>query len=404
LSPSLTDAAARLACLALLPALAFGIWSSARLARADADFRLNTPESLARAVQLEPDDAAQHQLLAEHLESEGLDPLPNREAAARLSPRESRYQIDLGILAEFRADNAAAEKHYLQAASVDRMFAPRQALAGFYFRRHDAPRFWRWAKEALAMAHDDVSPVFRICLLMSDDPESVRRILPATNYMRSQYLQFLLADGHADAAPPIAHDLAEHAGPDETGTLLDYWYFAISHDPRSALDVWNILCRRGQLPFSPLNPAEGVIVTNGDFRAPPTERGFDWHLSRSDGVSITNAPNGSGLGVELTGDARSVDSAGAGPHLPDRLPLQRRRGRRFGEPDLGPGLVCGGSGRSQASRPLGRPEGRHRRTQRAHGIRDGRRGCRRSLAAVSAGTGHRPPRREADPAGGFGQP
>ncbi len=292
--------ARRALCVALLPALGFAIYASARLSVADSDFRANTDQSVALAVRLDSGNAAYHQLNAEHLESAGRDPLPDREAAALLSPLDSRYWIDLGVLSEVRNDLPAAERYYLKAASVDHTFAPRFALMNFYFRRHQEAPFWRWAREALPMVYDDPSAVFRLCWLMTSDTESIRRLLPRTISLNNQYLEFLINDAHWDAAPPVARDLAARAAPDDLGVLLDYMGRGMTRDTASVVEVWNTLSQRGLQHYAPLSPAEGAIVTNGDFRISPVERGFDWRLQRVDGVSLTLSA--AGLDVELTGE------------------------------------------------------------------------------------------------------
>jgi hypothetical protein len=154
------------------------------------------------------------------------------------------------------------------------------------------------------MAYDDPSAVFRLCWLMTSDPDFIRRLLPQPIALENQYLEFLINDAHWDAAPPIARDLAARVGPDETGVLLDYMGRGMTHDTASVVEVWNALSKRGLQHYAPLSPSEGVIVTNGDFRISPLERGFDWRLTRADGISITlsAAPGGSGLDVELTGE------------------------------------------------------------------------------------------------------
>ena len=293
--------AERVVCLLALPALAFGIYCSARMAQADAFFHLDTPDSLAEAVRMESGNAGYHQLYAEHLESTGADPKRERETAALLSPLDAEYWIDLGVLAEVNSDFTAAERYYLKAASVSRMFAPRWALMNFYFRRQQPAAFWHWTRESLPVSYGDISQIFRLCWRMTDDPESIRRQLPWTDFTRSRYLTFLLDDGHSEAAPPVARELADRATAEDVNLLLDYCGRAMTKNVGSAMEVWNILSRRKKEPFTQLAPQEGAIVTNGDFRTAPIERGFDWHFSRADGVSVTMG-GASGVFVELTGD------------------------------------------------------------------------------------------------------
>jgi hypothetical protein len=136
---------------------------------------------------------------------------------------------------------------------------------------------------------------------MTNDSETIRKRIPQSDYLRSEYLRFLIEDGHPDAAVPVARELAEHATEDYKARLLDYCTKAVKSNVASAVDVWNILSARKQQPLAPLAPNTGAIVTNGEFRTTPIEQGFDWYIVRADGVSVTMGA-GSGISVELTGE------------------------------------------------------------------------------------------------------
>ncbi len=294
--------AGRALCVLVLPALAYAIYSSARQARADSDYRLNTPESLARAVQDDPGNADYHALRAEHIEGLGGDPAPEREKAALLDPLESRYWIDLGMMAELRGDMSGAERYLLKAASVDRKFGPRWALMNFYFRQHRDAEFWQWTQAALPMAYGDLSMIFRLCWLMTNDSASIARMLPHTDLVRTQYLIFLIDEGHLDAAPAIAREVAARATPGELDLLMQYCDTSMRNNTASAVEVWNALVRRKLEPFNALSPAGGAIITDGEFRQTPIEHGFDWRVAKSDGVSVTFGSAIPGATVGLSGD------------------------------------------------------------------------------------------------------
>jgi hypothetical protein len=73
-----------------------------------------------------------------------------------------------------------------------------------------------------------------------------------------------------------------------------------SKNPAGALDIWNALADNRRIPFGRLQPAEGGVLTNGDFGVSPTLRGFDWQLPAVDGVSISG-DEGGGLRVSFSG-------------------------------------------------------------------------------------------------------
>ncbi|HVW85025.1 MAG TPA: hypothetical protein VHB50_10105 [Bryobacteraceae bacterium] len=292
----------RLACLIALPALAMGVYLSAKLAIADSLFRANTPESVARAARLEPGNAAYHQMLAEHLESLGRSSESERELAARLSPMESEYWIGLGVLAESQADYARAQKDLLEAAGIDAKFAPRWALMNFYFRRQNAGQFWLWTRQALEISYGDLTPVFRLCWLMTDDADKIAGVIPRRKDIELKYLAFLTDTHRFEAAPKIALNVAREAAPEDVPGLLAWCDAAIHADPDAAREVWSTLCRKKLLPFDPLSLEKGDLITNGRFQTTPTEHGFDWKIPQVDGVFVTTGSPIEGVSVELSGD------------------------------------------------------------------------------------------------------
>jgi hypothetical protein len=136
---------------------------------------------------------------------------------------------------------------------------------------------------------------------MTDDAEKIRRAIPESDYMRTEYLNFLIGQGHLDVAAPVARAVAVRATARDLGPLLAYCGNAMTKDAGSAVVVWNLLSRRGLEPFGALDPGSGSILTNGEFLTAPVAAGFDWHFSAADGVSVTMA-GGDGVAVELTGE------------------------------------------------------------------------------------------------------
>jgi len=239
-------------------------------------------------------------MLAEHLESAGRNPDRERELAARLSPFEATYWIDLAVRAEVEKDYPRAEKYLLEAARVNHGFEPRWNLMNFYFRRGNAEQFAVWAKRALEMNYGDPAPLFRLCWLVVANPTDIEKLLPPRNELRAQYLRYLVDTKRFSYAHPVARKLALEAHTADVPALLDYWDNAIGTDVGAALEVWNTLCRRKLEPFTELAPSEGRIVTNGNFATAASGRGFDWRAPRLEGVFVTFSA--SGVSFEMTGD------------------------------------------------------------------------------------------------------
>jgi hypothetical protein len=279
-------------------ALALATYWSCRLAVADWLFRANTPTSVARAAAIDPGNAGYHAWLAEIQEHDGRDPTAELETAARLVPSDSAIWIRLGLRAESQRDFARAEKCLLEAAHIDKLFAPRWTLANYYVRIGDAGKFWPWAQQALDMGYGDLSPLFQLCWRVSAQPH----ILPRQHSVQGQYLSFLLAQDHVDAAEPVAASFLEQAEPSDIGVVLNYCDRLIERQSISqALTIWNKLCARKLVPFPALDPGHGLALTNGDFRFVPLQQGFDWRTSQDPEISVTRSQSPPELHFHLSG-------------------------------------------------------------------------------------------------------
>jgi hypothetical protein len=272
--------------------LSLATYWTIRLAIADQFFRAKSLDALARAVRLAPGNAQYFAGLGEYREAEGLDPDPALAESSRLNPMDSAVKIRRGLRAEFKNDFALGEKLLLEAAAIDKLFDPRAALVNFYFRRNNPQAFWHWAREAFAISYGDLTSLFRLCWRITADPELIRtRALPPDRQVLRKYLRFLLAENRLEAAEPIGTELAAVAEAEDVPAVLDFI------DRRPALAAWNALCTRNLIPFAPIR---GVTLTNGDFRVPPTSRGFDWRIPPTEGVSAVRV-NPPGLRIDLSG-------------------------------------------------------------------------------------------------------
>ena len=291
----------RIAALLLIFPLAAACYFAARLACADSFYRADSLEAAAQAVRLDPANARYLAWLAELQEHEGLDPTPPLERAANLNPRDSAIRIRLGLAAEQRRDFARAERDLLEAARIDRQFDPRATLAHYYFRRGDAPLFWRWVREAFTVGYGDLTPLFQLAWRMTNNPEVVRAALPPDRAVLGRYLTFLLAEGRLDAAAPIAQEFAAQAAPPDLPLLLLACERLLERkDFARAIAVWNPLCGR-LLPYQPLIPERGVSLTNAGFHFEPLLRGFDWRIPANSEISAVREELPPALRITLSG-------------------------------------------------------------------------------------------------------
>jgi hypothetical protein len=287
--------------------LSFASYWSIRLALADQISRANSLEAMARAVRLDPGNARYFASLAEYQEATGLDSGAALAEACRLDPLNSSLWIRRGLRVESEGDYTHAETFLLEAARVDKLFDPRATLTNYYFRRNNPEMFWRWAREAFSIGYGDLTSLFRLCWRQTRDAEVIRaRALPPVPDVVRSYLHFLLTENRLDAAVPIAHQLSDDGGSEDLPVLLDFADRVLTQPgparsgAASALAVWNSLCARNVLPFSPLAPDQNRALTNGDFRFPLSSRGFDWRAPETPDISAVRVRPG-GLRIDLSG-------------------------------------------------------------------------------------------------------
>lgn len=302
----------RLAGLFAIAALGSCIYWCVRLAYADYLFHRGSSEDIARAIGLVPSNPGYYARRA-HLEPG--QRLASLEKALALNPRDSAAWIELGLLAEGRNDLPEAERCLLESARVDRTFNPRWTLANYYFRRTSATRpgqasqdrnveeFWRWAREAVNIASDDLTPLFRLCWKMSRNADEIcRRVLPDRPQALARFLSFLLAENHLEDGESVAQRLMAYPGPERVSGLLGYCDRLLETGRLSpALRLWNGLVSRNLVQSSLLDPEKGIVLTNGQFVAMPLQHGFDWRMPFVPGAAVAWMEAPGGLKISFSG-------------------------------------------------------------------------------------------------------
>jgi tetratricopeptide (TPR) repeat protein len=277
--------------LAALSVLAFCY--SLVIARSIVFVRQNTPQSLARAIQLVPYSDRYQVLLASWN--------PNRSDAAlkralRLNPFDSDSWIQLGLQAEFRRkDPALAERYYKRAVEVDHMSLPRWTLANFYFRRQNRQQFFVWARKTLEITPYDGGPVFASLWTIDSDPGHIEQAIPDKIRTLIQYSLFLTQTGRLDLVTPILEKAIAQAPaglpskslvgykPIPLGAILDQLLKGARVRP--AIELWSRLITAHWIPARTV-PSVSHPLTNPDFRQPFFEHGFDWMTPPVHGISL----------------------------------------------------------------------------------------------------------------------
>jgi len=299
----------RISGLLALCLLAFAAWAQVRLARADMEFRSQRADS---ASELSPSNTEYLALRALQIEYEGGDASRLLEHWADLNPSSSAPRIRLGLAAELRGDDAAAEKWLLAAARADHQYEPRWTLANFYFRHDRADDFWKWIHSALEISYGDRAPAFDLCWRASSDPRTVlTRAIPNREEVAAAYLVYLIRKNATPALFDAAMKLASWRDTNDRELLYSALDTLLSIRASGTIELWQAIG----------NPAPSGI-TNGDFAAPPLNHGFDWRLLDPPGV--THVSPSAGHRIVLNG--QSPESCDL---LRQTLVLQRGQGYRL---------------------------------------------------------------------------
>ena len=254
---------------------------SAAQAYTDQVARSGAPEDLKRACGLAPWNS---DYALWYARAESGDPGPTLRRAVELNSYNAAAWIDMGLHAELAGDLAGAEHALLIAANRDRTFQPAWTLANYYCRRQRRADFAIWTSRAASMLHDDPKPLFELCRQASDDSRFIlNEALPATEPILRAYLEYLVARNLWEDSAEVAGRLIEMAKPADAAPLLAYCDIVINagqsaaHLLPSAYQVWNALCERKIVPYSPLNAARGSL-TNSTFTYPTLDHAFDWRI------------------------------------------------------------------------------------------------------------------------------
>jgi len=252
------------------------------------------------AMRLAPGDARNYTTLAS-LDGADRTRLLQREVA--VSPFDSKAWIELGLDAELQGARSRAERCLLQAARVDKTYAPRWSLVNFYFRGNSREKFWPWLHGAARMAYGDPRPLARLAWNLAEDaPEAVTALRDRPAVLES-YISLLLDNQRLGPAETAIGTLLDTAGRDAAKPVSFYCdRFLDAGRPETALRLWNRLAARRWIPFAPLDPERGPHLTNGDFSSDPLSRGFDWRPQGVEGVRIVWQPARGGLRFAFSGE------------------------------------------------------------------------------------------------------
>ena len=275
------------------------------LARAEALFNRDTAISVPAAVRLVPYDSAYLARLAAWRPAEHVALL---QRAVSYNPFDFESWIQLGLASEFQqGDVSAAERYFLKAAAVNRMFLPRWTLTNFYFRHNKLPEFFRWAKATLAITPYSPEPVFLQMWQISQDGGRIAAAVPERPRALLPYAWFLSNSNRNSLVSPILDRLITAIGnrdprswgrDDLVATMEDRLLAAGQQQP--ALDVWKRMVNARWLNETVPSPQHPL--TNGNFRQPFFRHGFDWMPVNAEGVRVDQYADQGSLNLRFSGD------------------------------------------------------------------------------------------------------
>ncbi len=307
----------------LIAAAILAAFYSFLLARAAWLFERDTSSSVSKAAGLLPYNGAYLARLAAWAPAQKFFLL---RRAVELNPFDFESLIQLGIFSEFQKHkDAQAERYYLQAEEVNKMFLPKWTLTNYYFRHGRTAEFFRWATASLAITPYSPEPIFLQMWLMSQDGTKIARAMPDRPRILLPYAWFLSNNQRtATIAPVVQRLIGDTAkmdprawGRDDLVAMIEDRLVA-QGDGNSALAIWSSMAKAGWIQDGV--PSTSHPVTNGDFRRTLYQHGFDWIPLSPRGVRVDQIASESLIRLQFSGDEPEQCSI-----LEQYIPLEANR-------------------------------------------------------------------------------
>src|SRR5262249_35550945 len=144
----------------------------------------------------------------------------------------------------------------------------------------------------------DLTPVFRMAwALTPDGNRMLTEGMPDAPRPLTAYLNWLVSADLLDAADPVSVHLLSRFPHEGREALLSYCDRLIAAGRwERAAELWNDMDARKVVATGPLR---GHGILNASFRPGSLNRGFDWHLTSSDGIEAT--PDSPTLWIRFNG-------------------------------------------------------------------------------------------------------
>ncbi len=258
--------------------------------------REHSPNSLRRAIQLDPDNCeAYSELGILEFYLQALDPSEMARAetyvrrAVKCEPLNGDRWRDLANILE--ASGKVEEA--ISAMETAHSLAPRNALfqwdaANILLRHGKLKQAFGYFRQALSGYPDYATITFGTLWKATDDGDAILEdAIPNTVDMDLSYLVYLSSNSKYDESKKVWERLLGHGQPFPVEKCFPYFDALINADRnQQASEAWEQLALSGLLPRNEL-ASRANLINNGGFEEEPANGGLDWRIYPAGGAVAT---------------------------------------------------------------------------------------------------------------------
>ena len=298
-----------LALAASIP-LSISLWSHCRT---DSYSRQGTPESLQKAIALQPGNAELHNRLGRVLlyspAGDAAGAKTELERAAALDPRTARYTVDIALALEITGDTDGATRAIERARRAEpRTPAILWYELNYWLRREQNERAIGLARELLRMAPEYTARAVPLLLRVTSGSALLDTVVPQDVNAYGNVLEVFRREDRLESAAKFWQRTLELHQPIPEGHVRMFVDWVLPRgQPELALRAWSDAARNGWIAVEP--QALSQPLYNADFRYPLLNFGFDWRVQPHAEASVwveSGGPRGGqqSLCVQFSQDAR----------------------------------------------------------------------------------------------------
>jgi hypothetical protein len=210
--------------------------------------------------------------------------------AVALSPDNTPYWANLASACEALGELGCSNQGVGRTLALSPM-TPRYRwmAANYYLRQNRLDASFRQFRRLLELDSSYASPVFRLCLKATGEPEQIEdKVVPAGHPgVEFAYVNFLIAKGNEDFAGQVWNKIAASRASFPFSLAEPYLdhLIAAGREPQ-AVSMWSDLERLGVVG-DPAPREPGNLVFNGGFEQTPLNAGFDWRYQEEPYVRVS---------------------------------------------------------------------------------------------------------------------